>query len=39
MAAHLAKQAMGAALAAGATQEEALAAGQAAMEAATGAGS
>jgi hypothetical protein len=39
MVAHLAQQAMGAALAAGATQEEAVAAGHAAMEAATGAGS
>ena len=39
MAAHLAQQAMAAALAARATNEEALAAGHAAMEAATGAGS
>ena len=37
MAAHLAKQTMAAALVAGATNEEAIAAGQAAMEAATGA--
>ena len=37
MAAHLAEQAMAAALAAGATKDEAIAAGQAAMEAATGA--
>ncbi len=35
MAAHLAQQAMAAALAAGATQDEAIAAGQAVMEAAT----
>ena len=38
MAAHLAKQAMAAALAAGATSDEAIAAGQAAMVAATGTG-
>ena len=37
MATHLAQQAMAAALAAGATQDEAIAAGQAAMEAARGA--
>ena len=37
MAAHLAHQAMAAALAAGATQDEAIAAGHAVMEAATGA--
>ena len=37
MAAHLAQQAMAAALAAGATLDEAIAAGQAVMEAATGA--
>ena len=37
MAAHLAQQAMAAALAAGATPDEAIAAGQAAMEAAAGA--
>ncbi len=37
MAANLAQQAMAAALAAGATQDEAIAAGQAVMEAATGA--
>ena len=36
MATHMAQQAMAAALAAGATQDEAIAAGQAAMEAATG---
>ena len=39
MTAHLAHQAMAAALAVGATQDEAIAAGQAAMEEATGAGS
>jgi len=39
MAAHLAQQAMAAALAAEATNEEAIAVGQAAMEEATGAGS
>ena len=39
MAAHLAQQAMAAALAAGATLDEAIAAGQAAMKAATGEGS
>ena len=39
MAAHLAHQTMAAALAACATNEEAIAAGHAAMEAATGAGS
>ena len=39
MATHLAQQAMAAALAAGATHDEAIAAGQAAMEAATGEGS
>ena len=39
MTSHLAQQAMAAALAARATQDEAIAAGQAAMEAATGAGS
>jgi len=38
MAAHLAQQAMEAALAAGATQDEAIEAGQAAIEATTGAG-
>ena len=38
IAAHIAQQVMAAALAAGATQDEAIAAGQAAMEAATGAG-
>ena len=37
MAAHLAQQAMAAAMAAGATQDESIAAGQAAMDAATGA--
>jgi hypothetical protein len=37
MTAHLAQQAMAAALAAGATQDEAIAAGQAVMEAARGA--
>ena len=37
MAAHLAQKAMAAALAAGATQDKAIAAGQAVMEAATGA--
>ncbi len=39
MAAHLAPQAMAVAVAAGATQEEAIATGHAAMEAATGEGS
>ena len=39
MAAHLAQQAMSVALAAEATQEEAIAAGQTAMESVTGAGS
>ena len=38
MAAHLAQQAMAAAPAAGATQDEAIAAGHAVMEATTGAG-
>ena len=38
MAAHLAQQEIAAVLAAGATQDEAIAAGQAVMEAATGAG-